>query len=307
MVADYNYTKEKGCANCGKKDNLLTCVRCEWVCYCSKECQKADWKDHKRNCYKVPDPKVERAKVPYAYGDTKIKNLLARPMANSFMRDVVSGPERYERQILAILQTHHQLLSGIVKENYFKPEAGDTPESIAEHVARLKLMSQGSEILTKLRALVPDRQPYPHEWLHRRPDEEVYGLLTDAYRLHFKDATKLLNSDQHADDGWRKFCQQVQESDVFPMKGSQHFAVMVSIHGRNRPRNISIYTAGDGAEIAERYKDKYMPAKLLVLAAQITGMDFLLIWKNVRDEPILKKWLEDSIFLLDPDSNSRWH
>lgn len=43
------------CAACGKKkqadgSNLLSCARCKKVKYCSRECQRADWKAHKRIC-----------------------------------------------------------------------------------------------------------------------------------------------------------------------------------------------------------------------------------------------------------------
>ena len=39
------------CLNCGRKEELdekfKKCGKCEDVCYCSKECQKAHWKEHK--------------------------------------------------------------------------------------------------------------------------------------------------------------------------------------------------------------------------------------------------------------------
>jgi hypothetical protein len=41
------------CAFCDKKDtkvNLFKCSRCIIAKYCSKECQKADWKLHKALC-----------------------------------------------------------------------------------------------------------------------------------------------------------------------------------------------------------------------------------------------------------------
>jgi MYND finger len=50
--------EEKTCSHCkatggvaGRK--LLTCARCSRVVYCSKECQKKDWKVHKRDCGKL--------------------------------------------------------------------------------------------------------------------------------------------------------------------------------------------------------------------------------------------------------------
>ncbi len=53
---DNNNTKDKGgpkldkCGNCGKTDNLMKCTRCSSMVYCSKECQKNHWADHKFVC-----------------------------------------------------------------------------------------------------------------------------------------------------------------------------------------------------------------------------------------------------------------
>jgi len=41
------------CAKCGKQDptqKLLVCGNCKFFRYCSRECQVADWKDHKVRC-----------------------------------------------------------------------------------------------------------------------------------------------------------------------------------------------------------------------------------------------------------------
>lgn len=42
------------CLNCGRKEEprekFKKCGQCENVCYCSKECQKAHWKEHKKDC-----------------------------------------------------------------------------------------------------------------------------------------------------------------------------------------------------------------------------------------------------------------
>jgi hypothetical protein len=49
----------EGCSNCGKTDTqmdgalLMKCKRCKLTYYCSKECQVADWKSHKRTCEAV--------------------------------------------------------------------------------------------------------------------------------------------------------------------------------------------------------------------------------------------------------------
>ncbi|KAF2167460.1 hypothetical protein M409DRAFT_54058 [Zasmidium cellare ATCC 36951] len=46
--------KKEACAKCGTKgsdtNKLLKCGACKAAEYCSKECQKEDWKDHKKYC-----------------------------------------------------------------------------------------------------------------------------------------------------------------------------------------------------------------------------------------------------------------
>lgn len=43
---------EKGCTNCRKTDGISVkkCSACGGAYYCSQECQKADWKRHKKDC-----------------------------------------------------------------------------------------------------------------------------------------------------------------------------------------------------------------------------------------------------------------
>ena len=51
---------EAACGKCGKKDSftqsLKKCDACKIVLYCSRDCQKADWKEHKVECKKTQTP-----------------------------------------------------------------------------------------------------------------------------------------------------------------------------------------------------------------------------------------------------------
>jgi hypothetical protein len=50
--------KQPACAHCDKpllSDSRLLCARCKLTAYCSKPCQTAAWKTHKREC--VPKEK----------------------------------------------------------------------------------------------------------------------------------------------------------------------------------------------------------------------------------------------------------
>ncbi|CAM9288454.1 unnamed protein product [Ectocarpus fasciculatus] len=39
-----------GCSNCGKDGSLRPCSRCRQVRYCSKDCQRQHWREHRRDC-----------------------------------------------------------------------------------------------------------------------------------------------------------------------------------------------------------------------------------------------------------------
>mmetsp|Transcript_19975 Transcript_19975/g.49097 ORF Transcript_19975/g.49097 Transcript_19975/m.49097 type:complete len:366 (+) Transcript_19975:78-1175(+) len=54
---DDTVLKSQQCGHCGKSGtskefqlSLLLCSRCRLTRYCSKECQRADWKEHKKTC-----------------------------------------------------------------------------------------------------------------------------------------------------------------------------------------------------------------------------------------------------------------
>lgn len=47
----------KRCMVCGSQGRLQACARCELVVYCSKKCQKEDWRRHKTEC-RLPEPKM---------------------------------------------------------------------------------------------------------------------------------------------------------------------------------------------------------------------------------------------------------
>jgi hypothetical protein len=56
--------KHNACALCGKSDGIFSkCARCKKTTYCSAECQRADWKVHKKEC-KPPSVKSVKLTAP---------------------------------------------------------------------------------------------------------------------------------------------------------------------------------------------------------------------------------------------------
>ena len=52
-----NKLNGKRCNYCNKIDaKLKKCTRCKQAFYCSKKCQKKDWKNHKKVCKKIVEP-----------------------------------------------------------------------------------------------------------------------------------------------------------------------------------------------------------------------------------------------------------
>lgn len=66
------------CATCSKTssetENLKRCAKCQTTWYCSRECQKKDWKAHKKVCSKqaADAPKAEHSST---YKTPQVKNL----------------------------------------------------------------------------------------------------------------------------------------------------------------------------------------------------------------------------------------
>ena len=50
---------DRNCCGCGKAAvKLMKCSKCKTVSYCSRECQVADWKEHKKVCNVACNPAV---------------------------------------------------------------------------------------------------------------------------------------------------------------------------------------------------------------------------------------------------------
>lgn len=56
FLKTFGITKKYQCAVCGKNANKY-CTKCTYVAYCSKECQKKNYKNHKKLCVQIDKTK----------------------------------------------------------------------------------------------------------------------------------------------------------------------------------------------------------------------------------------------------------
>jgi hypothetical protein len=48
----------RGYEVCGKGDGVRKCSKCKTVGYCGRDCQKQDWKNHKKVCAQLANQRA---------------------------------------------------------------------------------------------------------------------------------------------------------------------------------------------------------------------------------------------------------
>ncbi|KAI1173340.1 putative MYND domain protein [Nemania sp. FL0916] len=199
------------CNSCKKASTeMKRCAKCHVTCYCSRDCQKADWKAHKKIC---------------------TKQASERSSESSGGRSTTLSP----------------------------PKGLEKP--IAKPFTRI------------------DNNTY----LHDRPEEDVYRVLIDAYRMRIEDEYKLEGN--HALDsiydgasssivGFRRFLRQAaSRAGLLPP--------WWTAEKRKACENLGmadgwpdLRCAVEKSDIIEHYGDQRFPMQLRMLAEIIIGRGF---------------------------------
>jgi splicing suppressor protein 51 len=217
-MADANVKPD--CANCAKTQadpniTLKRCAKCQTTYYCSRECQKADWKVHKRVC---------------------ASNAAAATASHT------------------------------TDANSSSSSAGATAASKGLSVTISK----------------PFHRLDDRTWLHDRPEEDVYRLLIDTYRLRMEDNFKLegraeTDSIYHGNvpdgrKGFQRFLYLAQSHPgLLPSWWSQEKVTGCVAVGMKKGEWSDLARRIEKDDLSEHYGNPLMPMQLRMFGEQVYG------------------------------------
>lgn len=93
-----NIPEDTVCSECGGCGSvkLMLCGRCRSVCYCSKECQAAAWKTHKRECRQPDD--TTTGKLPLTW--SQLEGYNGMPAVGKVLEVRIMKIDTYLRKVL---------------------------------------------------------------------------------------------------------------------------------------------------------------------------------------------------------------
>ncbi|KAF9523829.1 hypothetical protein CPB83DRAFT_910339 [Crepidotus variabilis] len=129
-IQDRPMMNSAGCGFCFKvghysKFSLLKCKKCQRAFYCSKECQKADWPEHKRLCESWDEEDHKVIKMAWrVHHNLEFRELIEREIGQRYLVEFADAQDLDSRNVRLVdiscyFQTSAMELSG---KNPFKPK-----------------------------------------------------------------------------------------------------------------------------------------------------------------------------------------
>lgn len=214
------------CANCAKTQsdpdvNLKRCAKCHTTRYCSRECQKTNWKIHKRLCASYATSASSNT-APNSTGPGD-----APPQGSPSSRD--------------------------------PNESGHNTKGLAVVIDK------------------PFHRLHAKTWLHDRPQQDVFKLLIDTYRMRVEDDAKAGEIDTDslyggAADGrhpFRRFLRLAEKrTGLLPSWWSREKEAECIAFGLT-PGWSSLAAAVEKGDIIEHYGSSVMPMQLRMFGEQV--------------------------------------
>ncbi|KAI0862481.1 putative MYND domain protein [Xylaria cubensis] len=195
---------EGTCNTCGKASSQLKrCAKCSTTLYCSRDCQKADWKTHKKICSKQANERPETGSAPAATVLSPPKGL-EKPITKPFTRldNNTYLHDRPENDVYRVLIDAYRMRV----EDEYTFEGNVTADSI---YGGAKSSLPGFRKFLRLAASRP-------------------GLLPSWWNAEKHDACEKLGMDSSQ---WQDLCCAVEKSDVIEHYGDPRFPMQLRMLG----------------------------------------------------------------------------
>ncbi|KAJ7167643.1 hypothetical protein C8R46DRAFT_254264 [Mycena filopes] len=178
---------EARCYRCDKLGDLRRCSRCQIARYCSPECQRADWKDHKPRCQDVQDdmqddePMEKELKVFRKWTAAWTDSLLSWAL---FAANLANQPSDYllTNSFYIIIERQPQAPKGVLAK-YRVYWGGMSPDTvILDHLKKIPDAGYREQTTGQL-STAPADAGYPAH--HRRPSRTMDVQFYEA--VHYPD------------------------------------------------------------------------------------------------------------------------